>query len=45
MSGYVEEEVLARNLAAGEFAFLQKPVSSSMLKGKVRELLDQDRAL
>jgi signal transduction histidine kinase len=39
-SGYVEEDVLARNLKAGEFAFLQKPVSSSMLRVKVRELLE-----
>jgi len=38
-SGYVEEEVLARNVKAGEFAFLQKPVSSTMLRAKVRELL------
>lgn len=40
-SGYVEEEVLARSLEAGKFAFLQKPVSSSMLKSRVRELLQQ----
>ena len=38
-SGYVEEDVLARDLSAGEFEFLQKPVSSSTLRNKVRSLL------
>ncbi|MEM9207720.1 MAG: ATP-binding protein [Pseudomonadota bacterium] len=38
-SGYVEEDVLARDLSAGAFEFLQKPVSSSTLRNKVRSLL------
>jgi PAS domain S-box-containing protein len=45
MSGYTEDSVLRRGLITGELAFLEKPFTATSLTRKVREVLEQSRAV
>jgi DNA-binding NtrC family response regulator len=40
MSGYTEDSIVRHGVLAGEMAFVQKPITSTSLGKKVREVLD-----
>jgi signal transduction histidine kinase/CheY-like chemotaxis protein len=43
-SGYLQEDLLRRNVAAGSYAFLQKPFTASELLASVRELIAKPKS-